>query len=153
MKAKIIFLEKEINEKVEHNSFLSRGNTIWLFSVRLNNTKTEYRCGSNNKIPPYAVGDDIEYTILKGDYISIKKESKAFKSTEKPLVNNNSAIAIASTTLAINILDTKGDIDFKAKETIANDKGSYVFGSDDVKRFSRTIAEVMIDTQLYLDSK
>ena len=148
MRAKIIYLEKEFNKQGQHNFFHNTQDKIMLYEVRFKDINQQYRCGTMSNIPPYKVGDTIEFHIIKNNYIGISKVNSTFTQAEKPLINKNAEIAIHSTEKSIDLLKGVKHISFKTNE--GNEES---FGKDDIKRLSRIIADLIIDTQLYLDSK
>jgi hypothetical protein len=156
MQARIRSLSPEYDKTGQHANYYGKKAkcTFYLFEIEFSNG-VKGRTQAKSTIPPYNINELVEYkqNDPTKNFFSVSKISDTFKPSPKPLINNNSNIAIASTSLAMNILNDKGNISLKVKETSVDANGVYTFGKDDLIRFSRKLAEIMIDVQLYLDSK
>ena len=148
MKAKIKLIQENF-KKNEHAFFKNRnGSVIWLFDIGFEGNPKVFRFGSMKKEPRFEIGDEVDYQIIKDDYVSVKKTDNVFNTKSRTLVNNNAEIAIAATTKAIDLLMIVKPIDFK----VLDDTKTH-FGKNTLKRASSLIADVIKDVQSMLDIK
>lgn len=130
----------------KHFSYITNGKKIYLFKVIFDNN-AEGKCGQLAPEPKYAKGDKVNYNIIsqvegKLPYLRIIPKSTFSKDTiNKPVLKDNSSIAIAAVTIAADAI-LRAD-----KKLISTDKDRAKLGIAAI-----VIAKIIVETTAKIEN-